>query len=232
MIPKFMPATVILIAICVVVFGLMNLLDQRLVAGPLLISEYIRPVLPEIREGAIWRLLTPMFLHFGIFHIVFNMMWTWELGRLIEWRQGIVAFLSITILTSLSANVAQYFVDGPLFGGMSGVIYGYFGYVWIQSIFNPRFGIRINPSVVKLLLGWFVVCWSGLLERFFNIAVANTAHTAGLVSGILIAFCCRGCISTASVAIQINAAKHWKPLSCLRTTGKFHTQAMIGPSNQ
>ena len=176
-----------LVATSVVVFILMNIGLQQTLVAPLLISEYIRPTLPEILSGQVWRLITPMFLHFSIFHIVFNMMWTWELGRLIEWRNGPVLLLAVTGIISIAANLAQYFVSGPLFGGMSGVIYGFFGYVWIQGITNPHFGIRLNPAIVKLLLGWFVLCWSGLLEKIFGIAVANTAHTAGLASGILVA---------------------------------------------
>ena len=176
-----------LVATSVVVFILMNIGLQQALVAPLLISEYIRPTLPEILSGQVWRLVTPMFLHFSIFHIVFNMMWTWELGRLIEWRNGPVLLLAVTVIISITANLAQYFVSGPLFGGMSGVIYGFFGYVWIQGLTNPQFGIRLNPAIVKLMLGWFVLCWSGLLEIIFGIAVANTAHTAGLASGILVA---------------------------------------------
>ena len=185
--PKYPPATMCLVATSVVVFILMNMGLQQALVAPLLISEYIRPTLPEILSGQVWRLLTPMFLHFSIFHIVFNMMWTWELGRLIEWRNGPVLLLAVTAIISIAANLAQYFVSGPLFGGMSGVIYGFFGYVWIQGLTNPQFGIRLNPAIVKLMLGWFVLCWSGLLEIIFGIAVANTAHTAGLASGILVA---------------------------------------------
>jgi GlpG protein len=183
-----------LVAISVAVFILMTLFDQRKVVGPLLISEYIRPTLPEILDGELWRLFTPVFLHFGIFHIVFNMLWTWELGKLIEWRQGIWMLGILTLVVSISSNLAQYFVSGPLFGGMSGVIYGYFGYVWIQSLTNPQFKIQLNPVIVKLLLGWFLICWTGLLEKIFGLNVANSAHTAGLVSGIVIALLVSGVI--------------------------------------
>jgi len=190
--PKYPPATLFLVAASILVYVLITAGLRDSLIPPLLISEYIRPTLPEIMSGQVWRLLTPMFLHFSIFHIVFNMLWAWELGRLIEWRNGPVLLLVITAVISISSNLAQYFVSGPLFGGMSGVIYGLFGYVWIQGITNPQFGVRLNPAIVKLLLGWFVLCWSGLLEKIFGIAVANTAHTAGLASGIIIAFAITG----------------------------------------
>ncbi len=192
--PKTPPLTTSLVVISMAVYLLMTVMDQPAIIGPLLISEYIKPTLPEIINGEIWRLISPMFLHFSIFHIVFNLLWIWELGRLIEWRQGIIMLGAITASVSMIANLAQYYVSGPWFGGMSGVIYGYFGYVWIQSLTNPRFAIRLNPAIVKLMLGWFLVCWSGLLEKLFGLSVANTAHTAGLLSGAAFALMVSGVV--------------------------------------
>jgi GlpG protein len=186
-IPKSPPLTIALVAVSIFVYLLMSFGPQQAIIAPLLISEYIRPTLPEILEGEVWRLVTPVFLHFGIFHITFNMLWTWELGRLIEWRQGAITLGVLTLLSGIAANLSQYLVSGPLFGGMSGVIYAYLGYVWIQGHTNPAFGVRINPAIVKLMLGWFVLCWSGILEKFLGLSVANTAHTAGLVTGIVAA---------------------------------------------
>lgn len=192
---KYPPATLTLVGISIGIYLLSTLGWQDIVVRPLLISEYIKPTLPELHAGQIWRLFTPMFLHFSLFHIVFNMLWTLEFGRLIESRQGATALILISLAISGSSNLAQYFISGPIFGGMSGVIYGYFGYVWIQSLTNPGFGIRLNPTIVKLLLGWFVVCWSGILE-LFGITIANTAHTAGLLSGMVLALAISGIART------------------------------------
>ena len=193
-IPKTPPLTMGLVAASILIYLMMNLGLQHVIIPPLLISEYLQPTLPEIFTGEVWRLVTPVFLHFGIFHIVFNMLWTWELGRLIEWRQGIWQLGALTLIVSIVANLAQYFVSGPLFGGMSGVIYGYFGYVWVQNLTNPRFGVQLNPAIVKLMLGWFVICWTGLLEKIFGIAIANTAHTAGLISGMVVSLIVSGIV--------------------------------------
>jgi len=187
MIPSKSPATLALIGISTGVYLAMAHLNLPMLAAPLLISEYSRPLLPEIRDGQLWRLVTPVFLHFSIFHLVFNMLWTWELGRLIEVRHGAFGLLGLTALTATISNLGQYAVAGPLFGGMSGVIYGYFGYLWMQGRFNPAFGVRLNPPVVYLLLGWLALCWTGVLE-LFGLRVANIAHTAGFISGIALAF--------------------------------------------
>ena len=186
--------TLSMVGSSVIVYALMTFGLEHIIVGPLLISEYIRPTLPEIQQGQLWRLVTPMFLHFSIFHIVFNMLWTWELGRIIEWQQGPWLLAALIFGISMVSNLAQYLVSGPLFGGMSGVIYGLFGYIWIQSLTNPRFRIRLNPVIIKLMLGWFVLCWSGLLERFFGLAVANTAHSAGLASGVVMALIASGIV--------------------------------------
>ena len=50
--------------------------------------------------GEPWRLLTPMFLHFGLMHIAFNGLWLWELGGMIERRQGGMALLGLVLLTT------------------------------------------------------------------------------------------------------------------------------------
>lgn len=85
--------------------------------------------LPEVLHGEWWRLLTPMFIHFGIGHIVFNMMWLFQLGSMIESAQGSGRFLLLIVAFAIASNLAQYAMKGPFFGGMSGVNYGLIGYV-------------------------------------------------------------------------------------------------------
>ncbi len=188
MTPHKPPATLALIGISTLVYLVITHLNGDALAYFLLISEYGNYTMPEIRAGQLWRLITPIFLHFDLFHIVFNMLWTWELGRMIEARQGAFGLLLISALIAVASNLGQYYVTGPLFGGMSGVVYGYFGYLWIRGLLDPAFGIRLARPVVYLMLGWFAIAWSGILEILFNLRIANTAHTAGLLSGIALAF--------------------------------------------
>lgn len=185
--PQRPPATLALIGVSTALYVGITHLGLHALTAPLLISEYAQS-LPEIRGGQLWRLITPVFLHIDFFHIVFNMLWTWELGRLIESQHGARGLLMLTVVIGVASNLGQYMVTGPWFGGMSGVIYGYFGYLWMQGKFNPRFGLRLRSAVVNLLLGWLVLCWSGILQWLFDVRVANIAHTAGLISGIVLAF--------------------------------------------
>lgn len=146
----------------------------------LFISEY-RQGLPEIIHGQIWRLFTPIIIHFGIMHIVFNMLWLYQLGSAVEQRQNRKRMLILVLIISVLSNLAQFFWSGPIFGGMSGVVYGLLGYVWAQGKFNPGAGIGLNQSTTMMMLIWFVVCWMGLVGN-----IANMAHTIGLVCGVVL----------------------------------------------
>jgi GlpG protein len=141
--------------------------------------QYVGPALPEVRQGEIWRLFTPIFLHFGILHLVFNMLWLRDLGSMVEAHQGSRVLLLLVLVLAGVSNVAQYGIDGPDFGGMSGVVYGLLGYIWMQGRFNPASQLSLQPQTVTLMIVWFLVCLSGLVGP-----IANTAHAAGFGIGI------------------------------------------------
>ena len=138
--------------------------------------------LPDvIQHGEFWRLLTPAFLHFGVLHLLFNMMWLYQLGCMIEARQSALRLLLLVVVTGIFSNLAQYLVDGPQFGGMSGVVYALAGYVWMRGKHDRASGLFLDQQSVTILLVWLVVCFTGLVGP-----VANIAHFAGLVSGMAI----------------------------------------------
>ncbi|UCD53072.1 MAG: rhomboid family intramembrane serine protease [Phycisphaerales bacterium] len=136
-------------------------------------------MLPEVRHGQIWRLFTPMFLHFGILHILFNMLWLRDLGSMIEVRKGTWHLLMLVLVIAATSNVAQYLHRGPAFGGMSGVVYGLLGYIWMQGKFNPASNLALHPQTVTLMIVWFFLCLSGFMGN-----IANTAHAVGALLGI------------------------------------------------
>ncbi len=151
------------------------------------ITEYVKdgsmirwlPGLPEIKSGHLWRVITPIFLHFGFMHIIFNLYWLYYLGAGLEGRLGMFKFALFILFTAALSNIGQYIVeDSPSFGGMSGVNYALFGYIWIRGDRDPSFGIQLDRSTITLLLIWFAICFTGLVGN-----IANTAHTVGLVAG-------------------------------------------------
>lgn len=139
--------------------------------------------LAEVRHGQIWRLLTPMFLHFSIAHIAFNLLNMLTLGKVIERRIGSLDYLAGTLVVSLVSNLTQYFIGGSVaFGGMSGVVYGLFGYVWLRARVDRTFGLAMPNQTILIALAWFVLCFTNFGGA---LPIANWAHTGGLALGCL-----------------------------------------------
>jgi GlpG protein len=181
----FGPLTFALIVICVAVFIWSKFATDLESIRALAISEHFgghrdfSSMLPEVRRGEIWRLFTPIFIHLGFLHILFNMLCLRDLGSMIEGRQGAWHLLVLLLAFAGLSNFGQYYVSGPGFGGMSGVIYGLLGYIWIRGKFDPGSGLFLHPSTVNMMLIWFVLCYTNFLGP-----VANTTHAVGLVAGI------------------------------------------------
>ena len=160
--------------------------------------------LASIKRGEIWRVITPIFIHYGIMHIVFNLYMFFQFGSLIENRYGTLKFGLICLASAAIPNIVQCLVpyeiggSGPGFykdtgllitalGGMSGVVYGLFGFVWMKSVFDRAFGFRIPQSTVIILIGWLFLC---MLPAGINPvgSVANWAHGIGLLVGMAIGY--------------------------------------------
>lgn len=181
------PLTLLLIVASVVVFVLSRFGNETERVMSLYMTEwreagrYIEWVsgLPEVRHGQVWRLFTPIFLHFNIPHILFNMVLLRDLGSMIEARRGSRVLVVLVLALAVASNAAQYFWQGPHFGGMSGVGYGLFGYVWMQGKYNPASGLFLHATTVMIGLIWFVLCLIGIIPN-----VANATHVAGLAIGV------------------------------------------------
>lgn len=184
------PVTMMLLAACAVVFAMTdfgNFDTKRGVMTKLMMSGFVstdgRPVLPEFEAGQFWRIFTPMLLHMSIMHFVFNMVWLVEFGTQIENRAGSVAFALIILATDLATNFSQFLWDGPTFGGMSGVNYGLFGFIWMKSYYEPWKGYLISQNTILLQVAWLFACMTGYLG-----SVANAGHVGGLAAGALIGY--------------------------------------------
>jgi GlpG protein len=193
---RYGPVTLVLIFCCVVVAFLtttpegiarLQMGDRLETLSWLTFQSYVEEGgyyrwqvgLPDLLGGQVWRVFTPMLLHFGVWHILFNMWWLRDLGTLIERRQSSLFFAVMVLVLSGVSNSAQFLIRGsPAFGGMSGVVYGLFAYIWIRGRFDPASGYGINQTAVYWMVGFYVLCWTGFVGP-----VANVAHTAGLVLG-------------------------------------------------
>jgi GlpG protein len=174
------PVTLALILISVGVTVASSMGKDSAFLRPLFMAEPGLPLGRLLRHGQAWRLITPIFIHFGILHILFNMLWTWDLGRLIEPKRGSLYFALLVVTIAIPSNLLQYWAAGPAFGGMSGVVFGLIGYIWIRNRFSYRSEYPLHPQNVRLALIWMVLCVLGLVGN-----IANWAHGGGMAVGML-----------------------------------------------
>ena len=167
-----------------------------LLGGPAHMMRYLTFLPFDIVEGQLqfapmgsqyWRLVTPIFLHFGWLHIVFNSLWLWELGRPSELVLGSFNTLGLMLVIAVVSNYCQYFYGGPgLFGGMSGVVYGLLGFTWVAPLLQPRWRIQPRPAIMLFMVGWLLLGVFGAIEAVGLGSIANAAHIGGLVAGCVL----------------------------------------------
>lgn len=147
-------------------------------------SVFFNDLTTTMASGEFWRLLTPMFLHFGVLHIVFNLLWFWEIGRRIELMSSGLRLMALVLISSLGSNLLQYYMTGPgFFGGMSGVVFGLLGYGLVWSRLIPSRDIGLPNAIYVFMLGFLVIGFSGLFDMLGLGSLANWGHLGGLVAG-------------------------------------------------
>ena len=183
--PKPMRATYALLAINIGVFIVM------LASGVSWIKPETGQVLrwganygPYIFGGQYWRLITAMFLHFGVIHLLGNMWCLWSLGQLTEKLLGSISVVAIYLLTGIGASLLSLSWDPMRVGaGASGAIFGIAGAL-ISVVYFGQLGLQ--PEGRRKLLGYVVRF--AFINLLFGLKahIDNMAHLGGLVSGLLI----------------------------------------------
>lgn len=139
-----------------------------------------------VREGEYYRLLTAVFMHFGISHLVNNMVILFVLGDNLERALGKVKYLVFYLICGVGANVFSMVVsireyELAVSAGASGAIFGVIGGLLYVVIRNR--GRLEDLSTRQLAL--FVAC--SLYFGFTSTGIDNAAHVGGLVLGFLLA---------------------------------------------
>ncbi len=148
----------------------------------------------SILKGEVWRLITPIFLHGSLMHLLFNMIMLVQLGRLVEATEGTGRFALIVLFIAIFSNLLQgmtppspfgldFLGGSPFFVGISGVVFGIFGLLWIKSTLRPDLGFAMNPTSVVIMLVWLAI---GFAWRDSNFKMANLCHLGGLLSGMFL----------------------------------------------
>jgi len=140
-----------------------------------------------LAEGELWRLITPIFVHFGLMHFAFNGLWLCLLGARIEHLLGSVHLLLLVLLSALVSNMGQFIWTGSVaFGGMSGVIYALLGYIWIRHLLAPHPLLALPKELIGFMLFWLLFCMTGILDFLLGVGIANAAHFSGLIVGMFL----------------------------------------------
>lgn len=149
-------------------------------------NYYFSSLTDTLAAGEYWRLLTPMFIHFSVLHIVFNLLWVWEIGRRVEVENGVKLYLGLVMISSLASNLLQFAMTGPvLFGGMSGVVFGLLGFAFIWSRLVPERSLRVQNGIYIFMLIYLALGFSGLIDMLGLGSLANGAHLGGLLGGLV-----------------------------------------------
>jgi GlpG protein len=184
------PLTMLLIGSCIILLFLAPLDGPSPLTFTLLYPDFsygtrvivLSRVLEQFTLWDFFTMLTPILLHGGPLHLVFNMLWLWELGRRIERFQSTMALALVVMLLALVSNTAQFlYGGGNNFGGMSGVVYGLFAYIWMWQLFDPAAALRLPGSLILFMLLSLVVMTLLGLDM-----IANEAHLGGFVAGIVL----------------------------------------------
>ncbi len=172
-----MAAANILASVAVyLLFGSITDLGSLIAAGANLKSASL--------AGEWWRLVTSMFLHVGVAHLVLNVYGLWVLGRLVEQMQGTLRTLAIYAVSGFAGAIASTYLGGAATAvGASGAVVGLMGAAvaelgvyrshYPRAWARPLFGVLLLLSAAQLAVGLFYPI------------VDQWGHVGGFVGGAL-----------------------------------------------
>jgi membrane associated rhomboid family serine protease len=177
---KAFPATMVLIAINVIVFLV------EVAKGKGGVWEIPQHVVEEMgglygpfvsQNGDWWRTITAGFLHYGLIHIALNMYLLFVLGRLLEPAIGTARFVVLYFASLLAGSFVALLIEpNGLGAGASGAIFGVLG-----ATFVIAHGRRLDAIAQQL--GFLIII--NLVWTFADGHISIGAHVGGLVAGVL-----------------------------------------------
>lgn len=145
----------------------------------------LAPGAVEIYGGRWDVLLGSVFVHGDLMHLAFNLYWLWVFGSVLEANLKRGFWLLLFLVTAVFSSASQLALGGGTIGiGLSGTIYGFFGFMWLAGARYPAFTATLTPGRKGLLLSWLVLCFALTYLKVYQIA--NLAHVGGLAAGLLL----------------------------------------------
>ena len=184
--PRFF--TVLLITINVALFILMTAVDSGSGressflsgAGNAVLLDFGSRSVALIARGQWWRLVTPIFIHLGVIHLLFNNIALFQIGPLVEESLGSQKFIFVYLACGIVGNIGS-FVFGINGAGASGAI---FGLIALAAVYGYRMGGIVGRSLMKQM-----AMWAGIgLVMGQAIHADNVNHIGGLITGAALGF--------------------------------------------
>lgn len=182
-----------IVLICIVLYVLALLLDfssLSLFGGS--IFNLLSPVNESLYKlgmggripmaaGRWWTLITATYLHGGILHIGFNMLWLRRIGPLVEELFGASRFWIIYTISGLAGSILTTIMGTPFFVGASGAIFGLLGAL---IYYGRHRGGTFGSNIFRQML-----IWAGFLFffGFLSARVDNWGHLGGFLGGLAVA---------------------------------------------
>lgn len=140
---------------------------------------------PFIADGQYWRLVLPMFLHVGFFHLLMNLFGLVIFGSMVERTFGSRNFAVIYLAAGVMGNVVS-FVAGPNVGvGASGAVFGIIGAFGMYLLLNRRLLGQVGRQQLTSVA---VIVGINIVFGLSTTGIDNAAHFGGLIAGGLVAF--------------------------------------------
>ena len=168
--------TYILIALCVIIYGADLLLGNSLT---LLGANYGQLV----KDGQIWRIITCVFLHAGIFHLACNMYALYVVGPRVEDFFGKTKYLLIYLISGISGSLLSIGLnDNVVSVGASGAIFGLFGaLLYFGYSYRGYIGAMVKSQILP-------VVFLNLMLSFMIPGIDMWGHIGGLIGGAISAY--------------------------------------------
>lgn len=138
---------------------------------------------PLVMQGQIWRVFTSIFLHFGLTHIVMNMMALYSIGYFLEEYIGTRKYLLIYLLGGICGNLAVIIADtitgnAAMGAGASGAIFAILGTILYIAKFEPQSNLDYRNVAFSVIFA--------LAPGFIISGISLSAHIGGLIGGIIL----------------------------------------------
>ena len=169
--------------------------------------------------GEWWRLITAMFLHYGILHLALNMWALFQIGKLVEKLLGRALYAFTYFAAGIGGGLLSLIWHGDKVWsvGASGAIFGVYGAL-LGYILRERQAIP-RPVLQPLLKSTLMFAGYNLLFGFAHPQIDNSAHIGGFVTGIIFGWICALPLGSTAQPVLVRRRLAWAALALVLVTG-------------